>query len=334
MTKQFDRREALILAGGLASAAAAPAAARDADKTPGAFRAMPLPVAAMFPRTRYFEIDSIKAGARYAVWVTVPTSYDQKPDQPFPAIYMPDGNHAVMLSPRIGNAGNFDPINPVQSSIQIAVGYTGDDSKYSLAVRARDLLPPKEALTPGMTDAMRKSVSGNILDKAGTELYIHNLENPAGDRFHAFLAEELHPFIATNYRVQPDSVGLFGHSYGGLFATYAALQKKTIFRNFGASSPGILAGRSRIFELYADALASGGLSERNLHMTVGVREVTAPTLYAARVGAGTTEFIARAVTTPLKGLNFTSKLIEDESHMSVDWPAAYSFLRTLYPATT
>lgn len=332
MTNKFDRREALMAAGGLAVATAVPAAARAQTKGPGEFVSKDLPVATMLSRTHYFEIDSVKAGARYAVWVTVPTAYAQNPEQSFPAIYMPDGNRAALLGPFVGNAGLFDPINPVQSSIQIAIGYTGEDIKYGLAVRARDLLPPREALPEGLIESMKGPGTSPLLDRKGTDLYIRNLENPAGDRYHAFLIEELHPFIAKKYRIQHDNVGFFGHSYGGLFATYAALQKSTVFKNFGASSPGILARRSAVFKLFSDAAAGGGLSDRNLHMLLATREVTQPTLYQAMVGAGTLEFMELASTTPLKGLRFSSHLIEDESHMSVEWPAIYSFLRALYPA--
>ena len=298
----------------------------------GEFQPMPLPVATMFSRTKYFEIDSAKAGARYGVWVTVPSSYEPNPKQRFPAIYAPDGNRAMTFAPFIGNAGLFDPINPVQSSIQISVGYTGEDVKYALAVRARDLVPPNEPPAVGAIESMRNAPPNNLLDRRGMDLYIHNLENPAADRFLAFLTEELHPFVTKNYRIDPEQVGLFGHSFGGLFATYAALQKSTIFRNICASSPGIKPGDSRVFQLYDEAVASGGLSERNLHMAVGTREITEPTTYQAIVGSGTVEFMTKVGTKPLKGLKFSTHMIPHESHMSAEWPAFYSFLREHYPA--
>jgi hypothetical protein len=294
---------------------------------------MPLPAETMFRGTRYFEVDSVKAGARYAVWVTTPMSYDQDPSRSFPAIYTPDGNGAALLAPRLSNAGAFDPINSVMSSIQISVGYPKEDIARTLAVRARDLLPPHEALRDGVEDGMPELVKLGLLDQAGADLYLYNLRNPAADRFLAFLSEELHPFIAETYRVQTDTVGLFGHSYGGLFATYAALQPSTIFKNIGASSPGILGGKSVVFKLFADALQSGGLSERNLHMMLATREITVPGLYQFMVGQGAVEFIRTAGAAPLPGLNFTSRLIEDESHTSVDVPAMYDFLRRFYSAT-
>lgn len=294
------------------------------------FRARPLPAASMFPRTHYFEIDSEKAGARYAVWVTTPISYEKQPDRRFPAIYSPDGNRNAPLAASLCDLDAWDLMDSFQPTIQICVGYTNEDAGRALAVRARDLLPPAEALPPGLVDDMRNGIDNGVLDRVGIELYIHNLKNPAGDRFLAFLTEELHPFIVQNYRVEIDSLGLFGHSYGGLFATYAALQDKTIFRNFGASSPGILVERSAIFPLYADAAARGGLSERNLHMTVATREVTDPGMYQPMVAGGTVEFIRLAGATPIAGLTFSSRLFDDETHITVKPSAMHNFLRTFY----
>lgn len=332
MTQKIDRRAALLFAGGLAATATAPAIAKTPKGAPGTFQSMPMPYASMFPRTKYYEIDSARAGARYAVWVSVPEVYDKDPSRSFPAVFAPDGNHFVAFSTTLCELGQWDLIDKYQSTIQVCIGYTGKDADVSLAVRARDLLPPKEPLPPGMVDAMRKGGASDLLDAAGVELYIRNLENPAADHFLAFISDELYPFIAKNYRIQSDNLGLFGHSYGGLFTTYAALQPKTIFKNFGASSPGILPGLSTVFKLHADAAAAGGLSERNLHLTVGTRELTVPGLYQYMVGEGSVEFIRTAGTTPVKGLNFSSKLMEDESHMTLAHPAAFEFMRQYYRA--
>lgn len=294
------------------------------------FEARPLPIASMFPHTRYFEIASEKADARYAIWVTTPIAYDRDPQRKFPTIFMPDGNRNSSLAASVCDLSDWDLMDRFEPTIQVCIGYTEEDADRALAVRARDLLPPKEALPTGMVESMRANAENAILDKAGTDLYIHNLENPAGDRFLAFLADELYPFMVENYRIDTDRLGLFGHSYGGLFATYAALQPSTIFRNFGASSPGILFEKSVIFRMFADAVADGGLSDRHLHMTVATREITDPGVYQPMVAGGSVEFMRLAGTTPLKGLHFTSALIDRETHITVKPPALHDFLRVFY----
>jgi predicted alpha/beta superfamily hydrolase len=294
---------------------------------------LPLPHGSMFPRTRYFEIDSSKAGVRYAVWITTPKTYDQNPDQCFPAIYMPDGNWNASFSAELCDLYEWDLIDAFQPTIQICVGYTGDEIDLAISVRPRDLLPPDEPYPPETEEGVMADIEAGLLDQRSADLYVHHLKNPAADRFLAFLTEELHPLVAAHYRIQPDTLGLFGHSYGGLFAAYAALQKTSIFRNICASSPGILPQQSAVFKRYADALAEDGIDARNLHMTLGTREISVPGIYPALVGRGTVEFIALAGAQPLGGLNFTSQFFEGESHMTIKAPAMHSFLRTFYRRT-
>lgn len=300
-----------------------------ARKMAGRFEALPLPYESMFARTQYFEIDSVVAEARYAVWVTVPNGYDNDPAGRFPVVFMPDGNNSVMMSARLADLSMWDMMDRFRPTIQVAVGYTGDDASRMLAVRARDLLPPKEALAPGSVEQIKSGAFSKILDAATADLYVHHLQNPAGDRFLSFLTDELYPFIARNYRVREDALGLFGHSYGGLFTTYASLQANTIFKNIGASSPGILEN-SVLFSLYDEAVARGGLPARNLHMTIATREVTDSGMYQQMVGAGTVDFMRRVGTAPLPGLHFTSRFIEHETHATVGPVAMFNFMRAFY----
>jgi predicted alpha/beta superfamily hydrolase len=296
---------------------------------PGTFQPLPMPPE-MLRRTQYFEVDSVKTGARYAIWVTLPHDYDKDPKRSFPTIYMPDGNGMALVAAAASGGNASELIMPLQSTIQVCVGYAGEDVAMSLAVRARDLLPPKEYLAPGLLEGLRGIGDDGWIPKAMAQLYADNLENPAGDRFLAFISEELHPFVAKRWRVDAGELGLFGHSYGGLFAAYAALQPRTIFRYFGASSPGIAIEHSVIYKFYRDAVAAGGISPRELHMTVASLELTVPGLYQGMVGGGTVEFMRVVGMTPLKGLNFTSAILKDETHISVITPAFYSYLRTFF----
>ncbi len=228
---------------------------------------------------------------------------------------------------------HFDPIHPIRPFIEVCVGYAGDESGRMLAIRARDLLPPEEALPDGIDQAIPALVETGIIDRPAAELYLRHLHNPGADRFLAFLTDELHPLIAGEYRVEPDAAGLFGYSYGGLFATYVAMRRSPLFRRIGAGSPGILPGRSKIFELYRQEREQGAdHAGRMLHVTLCGPELTAPSIYQSLVGAGTAELITQLGLQPLKGLQFSSRIIAHESHASGFVPAWFSFLRTCYRA--
>jgi uncharacterized protein len=292
---------------------------------------MPLKQAAMlmadvFPDTHYFEMDSKTVGAKFAIWVNVPFGY--KPDQQYPVIYLPDGNMALLHSARLLP----DPIFPLTPFISVCIGYTGKDAEQFLAVRARDLLPPGEPLLEGTEQGIAGLVAGGVLDQEGADFYLYNLQNPRGDRFLSFIEHELHPAIVAHYPVDDARAGLFGYSYGGLFATYASICGSGLLRRIGAGSPGILK-ESRVFELYEEKRNSDAdFFPRSLHLTVASAEITAPSPYQTLVGQGSAKFIARVGQAPIDGFDFSARIIDHESHASCWSPSWFSFLRSQYGA--
>ena len=287
---------------------------------------------ALLPNTRYFEVDSAISGARYAIWVTVPPQYDSSVDERFTILFAPDGNGmAPAAAPRMQML-SADPIAPIEPFILVCIGYCGEDAGRTLAVRARDLLPPGEAIPEGIEQSMSKVVAMGLLTEEGADLYLHYLRNPAADKFLSFITDELFPLIAAEWRVKPGEHGLFGYSYGGLFATFAALQRPSLITRVGAGSPGILAGTSKIFEIYrADATGCVDHSGRRLHLTVCETELTVPGYYQAAVGAGTAELLTLIGSMPLKGLTVTNRIIPLESHATGGLASWSDYLRTCLP---
>jgi len=290
----------------------------------------PASLASVLPRTQYYEIDSDVVGARFAVWVTLPARYDDEPDAAYPVIYQTDGNMSAPATAGLSATLRDDPINPVEPFVQVSVGYTAQDPNWLVTTRARDLLPPGEPLPPGVDEAgMQAMVEAGIMTAEDGSLYLKHLRAPRADAFLSFLTEELHPEVVRRFRIDEARTGLHGFSYGGLFATYAALTSSH-FRRVGAGSPGIVAGESRIFEHHA-AVAAGQHAER-LHITLGEPELTVASPYQVLVAAGATELIALTGTRPVPGLAVTSAIIPNESHATGYTASWFSFLRTCYGA--
>lgn len=63
-------------------------------------------------------------------------------------------------------------------------------------------------------------------------------ESGGADAFLRFLHEELQPWVTARYRTQPYRV-LWGHSFGGLFSTYALLTRPQAFDAYLAISPSL-----------------------------------------------------------------------------------------------
>lgn len=285
----------------------------------------------VLPGTRYFEVQSEAVGTRFAVWVTVPARYEAEPDRTFPVVYQPDGNKAAPTTTNMLLAD--DPIAPIEPLIQVQVGYTGEDARRMLAVRARDLLPPGEPLSEDTDEAsMARLVDAGMLSESDAALYLHNLRHPAADKFLTFLTEELHPLLVDQFRIDSERVGLHGYSYGGLFAAWMST-KRSIFSRIGAGSPGILPDVSAVLVDYRAAFdRDDDHTGRRLHVTVCDTELTIPGFYQRLVGAGTMQFLTLLGERPLKGLQVTSQIIPLESHATGSASAYYSYLRNCWPA--
>jgi predicted alpha/beta superfamily hydrolase len=286
----------------------------------------------VLPGTRYYEVESKAAGARFAVWVTLPLLYGTQPGRRYPVVYQPDGNKAAPTT--VNSLLSDDPINPIEPLIQVQVGYTGRDAGRLLAVRARDLLPPGEPLDDGNAGeaAMARLVAANLLTQLDAQYYLHNLHNPAADRFLSFLTTELHPLLAAEFRVDETRLGLHGYSYGGLFAAWVAMQR-TMFSRIGVGSPGIVPDTSQVLRRYDEEHAGDAdHAGRELHVTVCESELTVSPYYQRLVGAGTAQLLGRLAQRPLRGLKHSSHVMAHESHATGSAASYYSYLRACWPS--
>jgi predicted alpha/beta superfamily hydrolase len=330
----LDRRHVLI---GLHSAVTATTIMADtASASPGggasdALVATAMSPAALMPTTDYYEIRSDRVGTRFAIWVTRPEGY--VPGTRVPAIYLTDGNTAVQALAVRSIGLRDDPIHPIRPVLIVSVGYTGAEAGDMLRVRNRDLVPPGEPVDPRLeAEVDRRERSGSMTARQAAD-YKASLRATHADRFLAFLIEDLHPLIAARYAIDERQTGLFGYSYGGLFATWTALQRPPLFTRIGAGSPGMMLSSSVVFaELERQQREQVDHAGRHLHMTVQDLEITAPTVYQS-LGESFARFNAMIGRVPLPGLDFTSRIIPSESHATGVAPAWFSFLRACYSAT-
>lgn len=287
--------------------------------------------AVLFPATHYFEIESKIAGARFSAWVTPPAQYEADPTQAYPIVYQVDGNLFFPATTPFHQPGQGDSMSPQLPFILVSVGYDIAESHAWAWLRVRDLLPPGEQVPDIMRQAVDMTVQAGLMPREDGDRYLDMFDNPAADRFLAFLEQELHPQLAKAYRIDADNVGLWGMSYGGLFAAYVAIKRSDLFKRIGAASPGIAGEGSRIFELYREALAAQrDYSDRHLHVTISARELAEPSIYQWLLARGTTQLLAETSQHPLSGLKVSTEIIPLESHLSGGVPAWFSFLRACY----
>jgi len=224
-----------------------------------------------FADTEYAEITA-KSGHRYGVWVTTPPGYADSTD-PLPLIYVLDANWTLGLTaPLIVIQG--DPYLTIAPYIQVSVGYASEEAADWARLRNRDLVPPEEPVTDEMVAVLAAARDAGAMTQEYMDAYLAELADTRADVFLDFVSNELHPHLQTQLRVSESGHGLFGYSYGGLFALYAWLRAAAPFATFGAGSPGVVSMDSQIFNLVG-ALPQRGVESAapQLHVTLNEAEL-------------------------------------------------------------
>jgi predicted alpha/beta superfamily hydrolase len=292
------------------------------------------PLAVTLPRTDYFELDSTHAGDRFAVWVTRPVDYERRADARFPAIYVTDGNvGAAMLSPYSEHTA-FDLISGFQQYLQVTVGYPPGQAADWLTLRNRDLVPAGEPAPPSMIAAVAADAETAGWTQEEHDEYIRSIHEGRAAEFLAFLEEELRPVIDQMYRTDPDATGLFGYSYGGLFTLFALMRQSTVFRRYGAGSPGVLDAESQIFRLERGIAERGqGFAGVQLHLTVNELEITGRSHIYRDLGIQFARLVDQLYLSGHAGLEFTARILPTDSHMTGFTQSWLSYLRACYGAS-
>jgi uncharacterized protein len=289
------------------------------------------PLAITLPSTDYFELESAHVGGRFAIWVTRPVGYQSSEEVRYPAIYVTDGNvSAAMLAPYAEHTA-FDLISAFQPYLQVTVGYTADDAADWLTLRNRDLVPADEPAPPSMIAAVAADAATGGWSQEQHDEYLRLIHSGRAAQFLAFLEDELRPVVAERYRVLPGETGLFGYSYGGLFTLYALFRQSPMFNRFGAGSPGVLSASSQIFALEKQIAERGdGFAGVQLHMTVNELEIVGRSHVYRDLGIQFANLVNTLYLSNHPGLEFTARILSDDSHMTGFTQAFLSYLRTCY----
>ena len=285
----------------------------------------------VLPETRYFELDSEAVGDRFGIWVTLPPGY--RPGATFPVVYVLDGNTCATVAAAAFHLLLGDHLRPMRRFVQVGIGYPDDDVGDRWIRRNRDFLPPGEPYPDFMERHIRGKAYASVLGEKRIEVFLDQARNGRADRFLDFIETELHPRIVSAYAVDSSSVGLFGHSQGGLLALFALVCGRTLFRTIGAASPAISTDDSEIFRLYRLLAGQRTMSTdfvTRLHMVVNDLEMTGDIAPYRALGRGFLRFVDTVRSMPLAGLDMTTEVIVGETHFSGVFDAYRSFLRHCY----
>ncbi|UCF20053.1 MAG: hypothetical protein JSU87_01180 [Gemmatimonadota bacterium] len=141
------------------------------------------------------------------------------------------------------------------------------------------------------------------------------------DNFLSFLADELMPYVNANYRTAPYSI-LVGHSFGGLFAAYALLERPDAFDAYVSISPSLWWNDGAMIAEAEDFFANHDDADAFLYMTMGNE--------GGQMLAGAWEFAAVLEEMAPESFDWEFALMEEETHGSIPHRTTYRALERLY----
>jgi len=165
------------------------------------------------PTVERLSLESEPAGHRYRVSILRPAA--PPPADGYPVLFLLDGNAAEQDLVKTEALATPEG----RSLALVTVGYD-TDQRFDVAARAYDYTP---ALVPGANER-------DPLDATR--------RNGGADDFLAFIQATILPAVERQIPVDRRRLGLWGHSYGGLFVLHA-LQHADTFRCHIAASPSL-----------------------------------------------------------------------------------------------
>jgi predicted alpha/beta superfamily hydrolase len=250
------------------------------------------------------EVRDIRAQALkrdYQLYVALPDSYRQG-NKRYPVLFVTDANYAFPVVRNI--AQRLNKHAGMEEVIVVGLSYAnGDGGVYS---RRRDYTPT----TPRKHD-YRSDMPGRQPAFGEAKAYGQ------------FIAGEVFPFIASNYRVNMQRKVFIGHSYGSLLGLQFLLTEPRTFEHYILGSPslwydaGVMFDREQAYAAsHKDLPASvffgiGGLEKRAAGKKRSRLEKEADMLADVR------EFDGKLKSRKFPGLKTRLRVFEDEDHASV-----------------
>lgn len=176
-----------------------------------------------------FHVESADGVRSYHIRIAVPDA--EPPAAGFPAVYLLDGNAALMetdtaLLQRLGQSGNPHAL--------VFVSYD-NDLRIDAEARAFDYTPRR----PG-DDAAQRDVVGERRT-GGADAFLDLLQN------------RIVPQAESLVRLDPNRRTLWGHSYGGLFVLHVLFSRPQAFSGYAAADPSLWWGEGHLLKEEAAA---------------------------------------------------------------------------------
>lgn len=247
-------------------------------------------------------------GRRYRLSVALPEGYAARDTTRYPVLYVLDGIAFARLAAEEVRMLRF--VGAVRDVIVVGVDYDVPSMLATQGPRYDDLTPSRDSASD---DAFTRRLRSTMPDATA--------RSGGAERFLRVLERDVIPAIATRYRVTDDR-GLWGHSLGGLFASWVLLAHPASFARYGISSPTLAWNDRELFAREAAYARAHDTLAAHVYLSVGADQgPDDATRFAAALGAR-----------GYRRLDLASHVFEGETHASVVPSALSRALRYLYAA--
>lgn len=237
--------------------------------------------------TQVWTVPDPVSGRRYEVFVSLPASYDARPERRYPVLYVTDADYAFPIIRQMARRLNLDePV--IEDFILVGLSYAVGEG--------------------GMTSRTRDYTPVAINDRTG-----------GGAAYQAYLKSEVLPFIEDRFRADPARRVLLGHSYGGLLGAQILFSEPTLFDGYILGSPSLWFGNHAMMRTEAEYAESHEDLPARVYMYIGEYEVPGGERRNNRYDmvGDNARFEARLASRAYPGLTLTNEVLNDEDHLSV-----------------
>ena len=260
---------------------------------------------AVMHETDTYRIKSRPVGADFELRVARPLPpLTGGPPANYDVLYLLDGDLFFGLSTDVTRLMHelFGELPPM---LVVGIGYAGANGRVSNEARNRDFTPTADARAPSSGGAAR---------------------------FLEFLRDEVRPLIKERYPQATGRSTLFGSSMGGLFASYAVVERPESFDQYIIASPALWWDGHLLVRTADQRPLLRGRMPARVFLAVGALEEGAgiPQLDEFRLVSNARDLLRKLQARPAPGLSVWMHVFDDETHTSVVPVALTRGLRTLY----
>lgn len=178
-----------------------------------------------------YQMQSKHLGESREFYISLPESYQQKPNASYPVMYLLDGGQNMMHA--VASAQMLALWRGIPELIIVAI-----PSKN----RGRDFTP--------------------------SNVPSYSAQSGGGAKFMAFIKQEIAPYIEQQYRTHPFRI-LQGHSLGGLFAANELMQQSDFFGSFIIIAPSLWWNDFEMIKVAKTYFKSNTGLNKSVHFSIG-----------------------------------------------------------------